>query len=76
MKRGFDFIMLVTGLIHSKLREVVNGLRKPSISTFDIIVKAWHIRMVIRDETWQLHNTRMKDLLLLQDLGFFAENIY
>lgn len=28
---GFDFIMLVTGLIHSRLNEAVKALKKPSI---------------------------------------------
>jgi hypothetical protein len=43
---GFDFIMLVTGLIHSRLNEAVKALNKPSISTFDALIKSGHMRMV------------------------------
>ncbi len=42
---GFDFIMLVTGLILSKLNESVKQHNKSSVSTFDILVKAEHMRM-------------------------------
>ncbi len=47
VQHGFDFIMLVTGLIHSRLNEAVKALNKPSISTFDILIKAGHMRMVL-----------------------------
>ena len=61
-QHGFDFIMLVTGLIHSKLNETVKSLKKPDISTFDILVKAGHMRMVKNGNQWKLHNTRTKDI--------------
>ncbi len=70
VQHGFDFIMLVTGLIYSKLNEAVKAMNKPSISTFDILLKAGHMRMVQRDVEWQLNNTRTKDLALLQAMGF------
>lgn len=73
IQHGFDFIMLVTGLIHAKLNEAVKGLKKSSISTFDILIKAGHMRMVLRDKEWQLHNTRTKDLMLLHAMGFAPE---
>ena len=70
MQHGFDFIMLVTGLIHSRLNKAVKELKKSSISTFDILVKAGHMRMVQHGNEWLLHNTRTKDLALLQTMGF------
>ena len=74
---GFDFIMLVTGLIHSKLNDAVKRLNKPSISTFDILLKAGHIRMVCDDnKQWKLHNTRTKDLELLEQLGYVPDTTY
>ena len=76
VQHGFDFIMLVTGLIHARLNEAVKGLKKPSISTFDILVKAGHMRMVLRDNEWQLHNTRTKDLALLREMGFVPERAF
>lgn len=70
-QKGFDFIMLVTGLIHEKLNEAVKKLKKPSISTFDILIKSGHMRMVRQgNDDWRLHNIRTKDLSLLAELGF------
>lgn len=73
---GFDFMMLVAGLIHSRLNEAVKSLNKPNISTFDILVKAGHMRMVKRDNEWYLHNTRTKDLDILKSMGFVPDQTY
>lgn len=67
---GFDFIMLVTGLIHSKLNDAVKQLNKSNISTFDLLVKSGHMRMVLEGDIWKLHNTRTKDLDLLKEVGY------
>ena len=75
-EHGFDFIMLVTGLIHSKLNEAVRALKKPSISTFDVLIKSSHMRMVQHGDEWELHNTRTKDLNLLESMGFIPERTY
>lgn len=73
---GFDFIMLVTGLIHAKLNEAVKALNKSSISTYDLLVKAGHMRMVLEDNEWKLRNTRTKDLELLQEVGYTPEAVF
>ena len=73
---GFDFIMLVTGLIHSKLNEAVKKLNRSSISTIDIIIKAGHMRMVLEDGQWVLHNTRTKDMELFEAMGFTPDKVY
>jgi len=70
VEHGFDFIMLVTGLIHSRLDEAVKSIGKSSISTFDLLVKAGHMRMVLDGAEWKLHNTRTKDLELIAKAGF------
>lgn len=76
-QRGFDFIMLVTGLIHSRLNESVRKLGKNSLSTFDVLIKAGHMRMVREEDSdWRLHNTRTKDLSLLSDMGFTPKETY
>ena len=67
---GFDFIMLVTGLIHSRLNEAVKALGKSSLSTHDILIKSGHMRMVLHDEQWSLHNTRTRDIELFEKMGF------
>ena len=72
-QRGFDFIMLVTGLVYSSLNDGVKKIGKPSISTFDILIKAGHMRMVLENDTWKLHNTRTKDIELFGMMGFVPE---
>jgi len=47
-----------------------------SVSIFDVLIKAGHMRMVKREEKWQLHNTRTKDLALLEAMGFVPEESY
>lgn len=73
---GFDFIMLVTGLIHSRLNEAVKKLNQPSVSTIDVLIKAAHMRMVQEGNRWVLHNTRTKDIELLEAMGFTPEKEY
>ena len=70
VEHGFDFIMLLTGIIHSRLNDLVKKIGKSSISTRDILIKASHMRMVNMDGTWKLHNTRTRDLELLAQTGF------
>ena len=70
------FIMLVTGLIHSRLNDVVARMGKPSVSTFDVLLKAGHMRMVLDANKWHIRNTRTRDLELLKELVFFPEKIY
>lgn len=73
---GFNFIMLVTGLLHARLNHTVKALNKPNISTFDILLKAGHMRLVKTRKGWKLHNTRRKDLELLSEIGFTPKLIY
>ena len=73
---GFDFIMLVTGLIHARLNEAVKAIQKSSVSTFDVLIKSGHMRMVLEENEWTLHNTRTKDLELLKAIGFVPERSY
>ena len=76
VQHGFDFIMLVTGLIHERLNTAVRSMHKPSLSTFDILSKAGHMRMVLQKDEWRLQNTRTKDLELLKVLGFVPQGSY
>ena len=68
--------MLVTGLVHSRLNEAVKTIGKSSISTFDILIKAGHMRMVLEGDEWKLHNTRTKDLELIEKTGFVPQAAY
>ena len=73
VEHGFNFIMLIAGLIHSRFNNSVKQLKKSSISTFDVLIKAGHMRMALEGEQWKLHNTRRKDLDLLNLLGYTPE---
>lgn len=73
VQHGFDFIMLVTGLIHSQLNEKVKELKKPGISTFDVLLKARFMRMSQNQDKWELKNTRIKDIDLFKAMGFTPE---
>ena len=74
IQHGFDFIMLITGMLHSKLNEAVKNLGKSNISTFDILLKAGHMRMIKQDKIWKLCNTRKKDLELLEKINFVPDH--
>ena len=67
--------MLVTGLMYASLNDAVRKLGKPSISTFDVLVKAGHMRMVLDGNEWKLRNTRTKDIDLLGQMGFVPETV-
>ena len=70
---GFDFIMLVAGLIHTRLNTAVRNLNKTNLSTFDILLKARKLRMVCADDCWQIQNKRTKDMLIFEQMGFKPE---
>ena len=74
-QRGFDFIMLVTGMMHSALNDAVRKLGKSSVSTFDVLIRAGHMRMVLEDSEWRLHNTKTRDIALFGQMGFVPERV-
>ena len=55
VKKGFDFIMLVSGLMHSRLLETVRNLHKSDVSAHDVISKASHLRLVLNGNKWHLN---------------------
>ncbi|MCD8206296.1 MAG: transposase [Clostridia bacterium] len=75
-QRGFDFIMLITGILYEALNNAVKGLHKPSISTNDILLKAKHMRMCHEDGEWKLRNTRRLDLKLFEAMNFVPQLTY
>ncbi|MCC8080469.1 MAG: hypothetical protein LIO80_00370 [Lachnospiraceae bacterium] len=73
---GVYFIMLIADLIRSRLNESVKKLKISNISTFDILVKAGHMRMVQDGTEWRLRNTRTKDPDMLAAMGFTPQKTY
>lgn len=76
VQHGLDFIMLVTGLIYVRLRDAVNSLEKSNLSTYDILSKSGHMRMVLEtNNVWKLRNTRTMDLEELNKMGFIPLDV-
>lgn len=76
-QKGFDFIMLVTGIIHCKLNQAVNEMNDKDVSVFDVLIKSGHMRMVLNhdDQKWHLANTRTRDIELLKLLGGYTPQL-
>lgn len=76
-QKGFDFIMLITGIIHCKLNKAVIEMDDKNVSVFDVLIKSGHMRMVLNhdDQKWHLANTRTKDIELLSLLGGYAPQL-
>ncbi|MBQ7425162.1 MAG: hypothetical protein IJV21_02740, partial [Lachnospiraceae bacterium] len=59
-----------------KINDAVKALNKPSVSIYDLLIKAGHMRMVLEGDTWKLRNTRTKDLEFLKEVGYIPEAIF
>lgn len=68
--QGFDFIMLVTGIIHQHLNDAVKALNKPSLSNKDVLLYAGAMKMTQEQNEWRLRNTRKKDIDIFREMGF------
>ena len=69
-EQGFSFIMLITGQIHQKMIEAVKSLDDNTLSVHDILLMARCMKMERRNSSWNLKNTRARDLKILRRLGF------
>ena len=69
-EQGLSFIMLITGQIRQKMIEAVKKLNNNAISTNDILLMARCMKMERRGNSWNLKNTRKRDLQILKQLGF------
>jgi len=69
-EQGMAFIMLITGQIHQKMISAVKSLNDNTLSTNDLLLMARCMKMERRGNTWNLKNTRKKDLEVLKKVGF------
>lgn len=69
-EQGMAFIMLVTGQIHQKMIAAVKKLNDNTLSVQDILLMARCMKLERRGNSWNLKNTRKKDLELFNKLGF------
>ncbi len=69
-EQGFSFIMLISGQIHQQMIQAVRSLDDNTISVHDIMLMARRMKMERRGNTWNLKNTRKRDLGILKQLGF------
>ena len=69
-EQGMSFIMLVVGQIHQRMLSAVKTLNDNTLSTQDILLMARCMKMERRGNSWNLKNTRRRDLEILKKLGF------
>jgi len=69
-EQGLSFIMLITGQIHQKMIAAVKSLNDNTLSVHDIMLMARCMKMERRGNSWNLRNTRKRDLEILKKLGF------
>jgi len=69
-EQGMAFIMLVVGQIHQKMISAVKSLENNTISVNDILLMARFLKMELRGKSWNLKNTRKKELQILKKVGF------
>ena len=67
---GFSFIMLITGQIHYYLEEAVKKLKDNTTSVYDALTMARFMKIRLNNGSWQLCNTRSKDLERMKKMGF------
>ncbi len=69
-EQGMSFIMLIAGQIHQKMIAAVKTLNDNTLSTQDILIMARCMKMERRGNSWNLRNTRKRDMEVLKKLGF------
>ena len=74
-EQGFSFIMLIAGQIHQKMISAVKSLNDNTVSVNDILLMARCMKMERRGNSWNLKNSRTKDLEILKKLGFEPQKI-
>ena len=72
-EEGFAFILLIVGQIHHYLTKAVRRLGNNTISNHDALLMARRLKMSLRNNVWNLHNTRKKELDILSNLGFIPK---
>lgn len=64
------FLILITGQIHQKMIAAIEKLNDHTISVHDILLMARCMKMEQRVKTWNLRNSRKRDLQILKAIGF------
>ena len=72
-EQGFSFIMLITGQIHHYLEEAVKRLKDNTTSVYDALTMARFMKIYLNKGSWQLCNTRTKDLERMKKMGFVPD---
>lgn len=72
-EQGMAFLMLITGQIHQKMIAAVRSLNDNTISIHDVMLMARCMKMERRGNSWNLKNTRKRDLSIMKQLGFKPE---
>ena len=69
-EQGFAFIMLIAGQIHRQVIKAVTSLNDNAISVHDVLLMARCMKLELRNNLWNLKNTRERDLKILAKMDF------
>ena len=69
-EQGFSFIMLITGQIHQQIIDAVKLLNDNTMSVSDVLLMAKFMKLELKGSTWNLKNTRKRDLQILEKMNF------
>ena len=67
-EQGFSFIMLITGQIHQQIIDAVKLLNDNTMSVSDVLLMAKFMKLELKGSTWNLKNTRKRDLQILEKM--------
>lgn len=74
-EQGFAFIMLITGQIHQHIMSAVKKLNDNTMSVSDVLLMAKFMKLELRGNSWNLRNTRKRDLRILEKMNFKPKQV-
>ena len=74
-EQGFAFIMLITSRIHQQVMNAVEKLDDNTMSVSDVLLMAKFMKLELRSNSWNLRNTRKRDLKILEKMEFKPKQV-
>ena len=74
-EQGFAFIMLITGQLHQQVMNAVKKLDDNTMSVSDVLLMAKFMKLELRSNSWNLRNTRKRDLKILEKMDFKPKQV-
>ena len=67
--------MLITGQIHQQVMNAVKKLDDNTMSVSDVLLMAKFMKLELRGNSWNLRNTRKRDLKILEKMDFKPKQV-